>query len=245
MKKNPMYKQLSFTNIIPDAQELPNFYWGDNSLLKYQIENLLKLPNEERFIYIWGNSNSGKTHLLQNIASKFTEELSSIYLPLKTIFTFPPACLENLEYQNVVLLDDIETIRQNQEWEEGIFHLFNRIRDSKETFLIISGNTPPSKLGLSLPDLTSRLQWGSCFQLKEPSDELKLKILIERAEKKGFDLPPLVAQYLLSHYERHLSSLMEILEYLDIGSLQAQRQTITIPFVKQCIQEISRTQKNN
>jgi DnaA family protein len=240
-----MYKQLSFTNIIPDAQELPLFYWGDNSLLEHQIDNLLQLTNDEKFIYIWGDSNAGKTHLLQTIASKFANELTSIYLPLTSICTYSPSCLENLEYQNLVLIDGIETIAKNQEWEEGMFHLFNRIRDTKETFLIISGNRPPAQLGLHLPDLTSRLQWGSCFQLKEPSDELKLKILIERAEKKGFDLPILVAQYLLSHYERHLSSLMKILEYLDIGSLQAKRQTMTIPFVKQCIQEMNQAVKNN
>lgn len=238
-----MYKQLSFTNIIPDAQELPFFYWGDNSLLEHQINNLLNLTNEEKFIYIWGDSNSGKTHLLQTIAAKFSNDLSSIYLPLKSISTYSPSCLENLEYQSLVLIDDIETIAKISEWEEGIFHLFNRIRDIKESVLIISGNTPPAQLGLSLPDLTSRLQWGSCFQLREPSDELKLKILIERAEKKGFDLPIMVAQYLISHYERHLSSLMQILEYLDIGSLQAQRQIITIPFVKQCIQEMNQPTK--
>lgn len=234
-----MYKQLSFTNIIPETTELSPFYWGENTVLEHEINQLLALKNEEKFIYIWGDFNSGKSHLLQNILNEYPKELSSIYLPMKYMVPYSADCLENLEYQNLILIDDIQYIWHHQEWEEGIFYLFNRIRDNKDSTLIITANTPPSLLDLNLKDLTSRLQWGSCFQIKEPSDDLKLKILIERAEKKGFKLPQSVAQYLLSHYERHLSSLMQILEHLDIESLEAQKQTITIPFVKKCILENS------
>ena len=232
-----MYKQLSFTNLSPH-QDIPPFYWGDNVALHHHLETLRQTTNDEKFIYIWGPKHYGKTHLLQHLLAQYQEHLSSIYLPLEMASHITTECLENLEYQDMVLIDDLQLIAQNKIWEEEIFHLFNRIRDKKNTLLIIAADAPPAQIGIKLPDLISRLQWGVCYQIKEPNDELKLKILIERAKDEGFDLPPAVAQYLLSHYARDLSSLMNILQYLDVGSLEAQRQIISIPFVKKCIKEL-------
>jgi len=230
-----MFKQLSFAEIIPDYKHSHSYLWSENALLQYHLLNLSK-TTEEKFIYVWGAGGCGKSHLLQTIATDFSAEKPSIYLPLQMAESITPQCLENLELQNIVAIDDIHLIRHQKEWEEGVFHLFNRIRDKKETLLVISGILPPAQLGLKLPDLVSRLQWGLCWQLREPSDEQKTSILIEVANKKGFELPISVAQYLLSHYERNLSSLMKIIDDLDIGSLEAKRRIISIPFVKKCLE---------
>jgi DnaA family protein len=230
-------KQLSFNNLIPDYIELPNYYWDKNFLLQTEIKRLTSCE-DDKFIYIWGAPDSGKTHLLQTIATEFNPGSPGIYLPLKLIHTYSPQCLENLEHQEIVLIDDIQTIAGLSEWEQGIFHLFNRIRAQGSSILIISGNTPPQDLGLKLEDLRSRLQWGACYQVHEPHDELKLKILMERATHKGFDLPLQVAQYLLSHSQRQLSTLLELLDQLDIGSLEVQRQKLSIPFVKKFLRQV-------
>lgn len=229
-------KQLSFTNLIPDFIELPEYYWDSNLCVKTEVSRLMQ-SDEDKFIYLWGAKESGKSHMLQTLTQELSNGQPCIYLPLDQIHHYPAQCLENLEDQHLVILDDIQVIARNADWELGIFHLFNRIRQQGTTTLIISGNQPPQQLGIQLPDLCSRLCWGSCYQIKEPSDELKLKILIASAQRKGFSLPPHVAQYLLSHSERQLSSLMKIVEQLDIGSLEAQRQKISIPFVKKYIDQ--------
>lgn len=234
-----MYKQLSFTNLIPNQQDLAPFYWGENLTLKYHLSGLTDSTIEEKFIYIWGPRHYGKTHLLQHLLIEYQSKLNSIYLPLELSTLLSLDYLENLEEQDLVLIDDLQLIAGRKSWEEGIFHLFNRIRDKKNTSLIIAADAPPAQIGLVLPDLISRLQWGVCYQIQEPNDELKLQILIERAKNKGFELPITVAQYLLSHYARDLTNLMEILNHLDIVSLEAQRQVLSIPFVKKCIREMT------
>jgi DnaA family protein len=239
-----MYKQLSFTNLSPHQQSSPPFYWGENQALQHHLDRLTQTSSDEKFIYIWGPKHYGKTHLLQHLLTQYQNELSSIYLPLELSEHLSPECLENLEFQDMVLMDDLQLIAKQKHWEEALFHLFNRIRDKKTTILIITANAPPGELGLQLPDLISRLKWGVCYQIKEPEDDLKLKILIERAHDEGFELPLSVAQYLLSHYARDLSSLMNILQYLDQGSLEAQRQIISIPFVKKCINELKHLAQN-
>ena len=229
-----MFQQLSFSQLIPDQKELHEFIWGENALLKFHLEHILEKA-DDKFVYIWGNTGSGKSHLLQTVCHQYDKKLSSIYLPLSLADTIPPSSLDNLEQQHIVTLDDIHLIKGRHDWEEAIFHLYNRIRDKKDTLLIIAGNLPPNQMALKLPDLVSRLQWGMSWQLKEPSDEIKLQIIMQSAVKKGFYIPETVGQYLLSHYARNLNTQMEILDILDNSSLQAQRRTISIPFIKECL----------
>jgi DnaA-homolog protein len=231
-----MFQQLSFSQLIPEQKELQEFIWGENALLKFHLEHILE-NKDDKFVYVWGHAGSGKSHLLQTICHQYDHSLSSIYIPLSLFENFDPSSLENLENQNIVSIDDIHLISQNDEWEKSIFHLFNRIRDKKDTLLIISGELPPHQMNLKLPDLISRLQWGMTWHLKEPSDEVKLQIITQTAVKKGFYIPNSVAQYLLSHYPRNLSQQMNILDILDKHSLQAQRRTISIPFIKECLKK--------
>jgi DnaA family protein len=229
-----MFKQLSFTGIIPNQHFLHPFNWKANALLKHHLEQLGSTP-EEKFIYIWGQSGTGKTHALQTITTEILNHKTSIYLPMQHAEEFTPLFLEDLELQNIVAIDDIHHIKQQKQWEEGIFHLYNRIRDSKDSLLIITGDKPPAQLGINLADLVSRLQWGFCWQLKEPEDDDKINILTQTALLKGFELPLSVSQYLLSHYDRNLSSLMSVLDDLNIYSFEEQRRVVSIPFLKKCL----------
>ena len=49
-----MFKQLSFSEIIPDYKHSHPYLWSENALLQYHLLNLGK-TTEERFIYIWEN----------------------------------------------------------------------------------------------------------------------------------------------------------------------------------------------
>ena len=57
--------------------------------------------------------------------------------------------------------------------EEALFHLYNRIH----TRLILTANTIPSNLNLTLPDLTSRLNACLRFQILPLFDLDKLTVL--------------------------------------------------------------------
>lgn len=234
-----MFKQLSFSKLIPEQKDLNDFQWGENALLKFHLEKIIQSP-DDKFVYIWGAAGSGKSHLLQTLCHQYDADYSSIYLPLSLADELTPMALENLESQHIVTIDDIHLIKQNLAWEEAIFHLYNRIRDAKNSLLVISGNKPPSQLGLQLADLSSRLQWGLTWHLKELQDASKIDILTQAAAKKGFVLPTPVVQYLLTHHNRNLHYLMQLIDYLDNASLQAQRKIITIPFVKSCLNDFSK-----
>ena len=57
-------KQLLLDIQLPATQTLDNFITGQNAEAIYSIKQALTGATEARFIYLWGESGSGKSHLL-------------------------------------------------------------------------------------------------------------------------------------------------------------------------------------
>jgi DnaA family protein len=223
--------QLALDIELPDDATLDNFCWGGNTLLEDQIKSTL-LSRRERFFYIWGKPGSGKSHLLQAISC--SAESNTTYLPLKQLKVYGPEALIGIESFDIICIDDIDEIASDKAFEEALFHLYNRCRDSDNTMLFITGTTAPTHSGIVLPDLCSRLTWGLSFQLQALSEEEKEGVLKARAAQKGLTLTTTLAQYLLNHYSRDMHDLNHLLEKLDKASL-AEKRKLTIPFLKQVL----------
>lgn len=182
-------------------------------------------------LYLWGAAGSGKSHLLQAACRAVSERgRVALFIPLSERRLFTPAVLDELETTALVCLDDIDAIAALPEWEEAIFHLYNRIQQSSAQ-LMISANCAPQQLTLSLPDLATRLGWGLVFQLGELDDEQKLQAMQQRAAAIGMEMGDDVARYLYSRTRRDTHSLFTLLEQLDRATLTAQRR-LTVPFLK-------------
>lgn len=224
-----MSTQLALPLGLRDDATFDNFFQGVNA---HCVAALMASASGQRypFIYLWGQSGAGRSHLLQAACHLATQKnRSCVYLPLSAS-GLAPQILQDLEHINLVCIDDIEAIAKNKSWEEGLFNLYNRIRDNNQTLLIV-GAHPPQRLGLELADLVSRLAWGVVFQLHVLSDEDKLAALALRSKLRGLVLSEDVGHFLLRRCPRDMTQLFTILDTLDKASLQAQRK-LTIPFVK-------------
>jgi DnaA family protein len=188
------------------------------------------LKKSEPFIYCYGDSGIGKTHLLQACCHA-AEPI--FYFSLKNYRDLSPTIFEALENQACVCIDDVDSIVCNKEWEEALFHFYNRARENN-TQLLVSAQKPPQQLRCILPDLQSRLNWGLIFEIKNLSDSEKKFALKMRAAIRGLYLSDEVANYLIHHHSRNMRDLFFALEKLDQASLAAKRK-LTIPFVKAII----------
>lgn len=223
--------QLTLDIDIPEQASFENFCWHGNELLESQIKNTLPEKGSD-FFYIWGTPGSGRSHLLQAITQ--ASEFSSVYLPLKQLLHFGTDALEGIENLDLICIDDIDAICQNHAFEEALFHLYNKIRDANGKQLYISGEKAPHTLDIALPDLKSRLSWGSIFQLKELDEVDKINILQLHAKAKGLTLEQGCAEFLLKRCSRNMHDLTNIIRQLDKASLAAKRK-LTIPFIKQTL----------
>ncbi len=219
----PLRQDATFGNFVEDA----------TATVVAQLRLFLE-QDSENFLYLWGPCGSGLSHLLQASCHAVEEAGSSaIYMPLTALGDSVVDALEGLEQYDLICLDELEQVAGSQDAEQAIFHCFNRARDCRAK-LIIAGHQPVRGLGLQLPDLESRLQWGMTLHVTAPGDGVKTRVLRQRALERGFELPEDVASFIMKRSERSLGQLLDILERLDRASLSAQRK-LTVPFVKQTL----------
>lgn len=223
-------EQLPLGFRLRDDATFASFLPAGNQEVMHAVLNIFH-GRGDPFLYIYGAEGSGRSHLLQAICHAAPEyQQTAVYLPLDDSAPESPDLFMGLENINLLCIDDIEKISGNANLEEQLFHLFNNVRANNNR-LIITANVAPANLAIKLPDLKSRLSWGTAYQLHALDDEHKLTALQLRAQSRGLDLDQAVGKFLLRRCPRNMGQLFTTLEQLDQASLAEQRR-LTIPFVK-------------
>ena len=229
-------EQLALNVTLKDGLRFESFFAEEgsaNSELLAILQSFVDSSEPQQNI-IWGESLSGKTHLLQACCAKQAENNGTVsYIPLKVLSVYGEEVLKGLSNSSIVVVDDVDSIIGDKAWETALFNLINQTRDKRQ-HLLLSSKVNPRQLNCLLPDLASRLIWGGSYQLHILNDHDKAKALKVRADQRGFDLSDRVVDHLFRYYPRDIESLMDILDKLDKESLRLKTK-ITVPFVKQVI----------
>jgi DnaA-homolog protein len=209
-------------DIAPDSQPtLDNFVVGRNLELLSALRHALA-GSSERCFYVWGETGSGKSHLLQACVRAAQDmQQNAIYAH----GSVPQSAA-------VAAVDDVEQL--DEAAQIALFNLYNQMRESGG-MLLVSGKESPLHLKLR-DDLRTRLGWGLVYQVHVLSDEEKAQALVQHAHSRGFVLPSEVTQYLLRHGRRDLPSLMAVLDALDVHSLSLHRAP-SVPLLKEVMQQ--------
>lgn len=224
-------KQLALDLAAPPAPVFDNFVAGRNAEVLHHLRELARAGARERMLYLWGESGSGRTHLLRaTVAAQRRRGADAVYVACAA----GPEIEAGLARADCVALDDID--RLNAQAQEAAFHLYNAVHE-RGGALIASGAAPPVQLSLR-EDLVTRLGWGLVFRLHALSDAETAQALADRAAALGFALPPEVRDYLLARVRRDLPSLLAILDGLDRRSRETKR-AVTVPLVREFIEAAS------
>lgn len=229
----PGLAQLPLGVGLRDDATFANFLPEGNASLVDMLRGQWR-EDGEPFLLLWGGEGVGRSHLLQAACHAASDlDKRALYLPLAELGHFPPHMLEEPERLDLVAIDDLDRVLGRKRWEEALFHAFNRLRDAGKR-LVIAASAAPRQLDVGLPDLASRLTWGTTFHVHPLDDEGRFAALKLRARVRGMQLPDEVARYILHRGSRRLGELCDALDTLDRASLSAQRK-LTIPFVKQAL----------
>ncbi len=216
-------KQLALELAAAPAPTLDNFIIGDNAEVVAALRALLRDGQSERFIYLWGASGSGCTHLLQ-------ATLQALLGAGRTARLFEGSA-DGVQADDAVVADDVQ--RLDGMAQIALFNVCNTLREGSGV-LITAGDLPPARLPLR-PDLLTRLAWGLVYEVRPLSEEDRLAALRDYAAARGFTLPHEVAEYLLARAPRDLSSLRALVDTLDRLSLE-QKRAITVPLARELLQ---------
>jgi len=223
-------EQLPLSVQLRDDATFDNYYALQATEVVAQIR-LSAQAKGEQSIFINGPVGVGCSHLLQAACHEAQAHgANSVYLPLDELVMYSPAIFESLEDLPLIALDNLQAIAGKPKWEEALFHLFNRVRDAGGR-LIFAADKSPESLGIKLPDLLTRLQWGLLYPLNEVDEEFKMEALQFRAHNRGLELTVDVARFIVRHVDGSMERMFDVLQDLDNASLSAQRK-LTRPFVK-------------
>jgi DnaA family protein len=231
------HPQLPLGLALKESARFESFFPGQN---QEAMQSLCSAAagRGESLVYIAGPLGMGKTHLLQAACHAAAEhQRSTGYLPVQELLELSVDIFQGLEQLDLVCLDDAQALAGLDDWERGLFDLFNRLRDSGST-LLVAAEQVPARAGFELPDLVSRLGWGVSYVLKPLADDEVLAALSYRARGRGLELPEETAGFLLKRIPRDLPSIFDLLDRLDEASMIEQRR-LTIPFVKSVLEQVS------
>ncbi|HYM48230.1 MAG TPA: DnaA regulatory inactivator Hda, partial [Burkholderiaceae bacterium] len=204
-------RQLTLDLVKPSKPSLDNFVVGRNVEVIAALR-AVAAGNGERFIYLWGDAGSGRSHLLRALGL----QMQPGEVP----------AFDTRSHGYVV--DDVDSCNESQ--QQQLFGLLNQIRADAAARFVGAGNAAPMHLALR-DDVRTRLAWGLVYQIQALSDAEKAQALAAHAESRGLVLPADVIDYLLTHMQRDMRTLVAIVDALDIYALSLKR-TITVPLVR-------------
>ena len=222
-------KQLALDIGLAPAPTLEGFFPGPNTAALQHLAQALGDSHASAPVptYLWGESGSGKTHLLQAVREALREQGASVgWRDAKS--RYAPAFDEKW---SAVILDDVHLYSTSQ--QNVAFNWFiNAMSPANgvQRWVISAGSVPPADLSLR-EDLRSRLGWGHVFHLQMPGEAELRAVLRKQAGARGLTLGDDVVDYMLKRFSRDLGSLMALLERLDRHALRTQR-ALTIPLLK-------------
>jgi DnaA-homolog protein len=220
-------RQLTLDLGTPPPSTFDNFFGGANAELVARLAELDSAlaagPLADRTFYIWGESGSGRSHLLGALAHSAGPERARFLGPQSalTAFAFDPRV-------PIYVVDDCDKLSSAQ--QVALFNLFNEVRAHPSAALVATGNAAPIALAVR-EDLRTRLGWGLVFHLAPLPDEHKAAVLKHAAKERGIALGEDVPAHLLTHFRRDMPSLMALLDALDRFSLE-QKRAITLPLLR-------------
>jgi DnaA-homolog protein len=179
--------------------------------------------------YLWGESASGKTHLLKAVREALREQgaqVGWIDAQVHEPPEFNPAW-------SAVILDDVHLYTAVQ--QHAAFNWFINAQ-TEQRWVLAAGTLPPADLQLR-DDLRTRLGWGHVYALHVLTEPERRAVLRQEADARGVFLGDEVMDFMLKRFSRDLGSLMQLLQQLDGYALSTKR-AITIPLIKSMLESV-------
>jgi len=169
--------------------------------------------------FLYGDTGLGKTHLMNAIGHAFlanNRQARVRYIHANEYFNGMIAAIQNhrmdafkQDYQSLdlLLIDDIQFFDGNKvRTREEFFYVFEAMVARRNKQIIITSDKYPKELPLD-NRLTSRFASGLTVAIEPPELEMRVAILLSKAQAKGIVMPDDVAFFIAKHVRSNVREL--------------------------------------
>lgn len=193
---------------------------GNHTALEF-VKRVMDPQSGENLVYLYGDSGSGKTHLLSAVGKGYGAELPVIPVELLTTENCDEL-VSRVSPHPALLLDNLHLLRDHSSLRTAIWQLFNDFYESGRK-IIATATLPPKELDSLDEHLKSRFMWGLVARLDISDDDSRRMILKKLADDRQIILPDDVIDYLLLRLPRDIPSLANAVETLKQQSFATQK----------------------
>jgi chromosomal replication initiation ATPase DnaA len=185
---------------------------------------------------IHGPSGCGKSHLAQ----VFLARTSGVKISSLQLMENEPLAL--LGGAGACLLDDMDaafTPGNKDALEKALLHLYNTLKEHGST-MMITAKSPPSRWGISLADLSSRLKTATLAEIRLPDDALLAAVLVKQFSDRQLMIDSEVVAFVQARIERSFRALGQFVATADKLAL-AQKRRISVPLMRLALKKLDET----
>ncbi len=158
-------------------------------------------------LFIYGGVGLGKTHLLQAIGNELklhNPEAKIKYLHAERYVSDVVKAYEHKAFDefkrkyhslDLLLIDDIQFFAKKTRTQEEFFYAFNSLNEAKKQIVITCDTYPKEILDMD-ERLRTRFSWGLTVAVEPPELEMRVAILLKKADAVNLDLPEDVAFFI-------------------------------------------------
>ena len=203
MSENQLF--IKFENIKDYKKE--NFFVSTSNVEAFEILN--SWPKWiKKFINLYGEKYSGKSHLARIFESKST----CLNISEKN---FTEEILIKFKTKQSLIIEDY----QNNISENLLYSLIN-IVEQENKYLLITSEKPINEFNYKLNDLVSRLNNFLYIKLGAPDDELIYALIVKNFSDRQITIDKKLIDYIIKRIDRSYESIFIFISKVDQLSLQ-------------------------
>jgi chromosomal replication initiator protein len=199
-------------------------------------------------LFVYGGVGLGKTHLLQAIgntvrlanpaarisyihANDYVDDVVKAYLNKQ---------FDDLKRRymslDLLLIDDIQFLAKKDRTQEEFFYVFNSLIENKKQIVITCDTFPKEISGLD-DRLKSRFAWGLTVAVEPPELEMRVAILLAKAQAENTKLDENVAFFIAKQVRSNVRELEGALKRV-IAFSRFHEKPITLELVKEALRDL-------
>lgn len=169
-------------------------------------------------LFIYGGVGLGKTHLVQAIGNHLAEQRPSArirYTHAEQYVTDVVRAYQQRSFDDfkryyhsldLLLIDDIQFFSNKGRTQEEFFYAFNALVEAHKQIVITCDTYPKEITGME-ERLISRFGWGLTVAIEPPELEMRVAIVLKKAEAESLALSEDIAFFIAKHIRSNVREL--------------------------------------
>lgn len=199
-------------------------------------------------LFIYGGVGLGKTHLIQAIGNYVYENDKSAkirYVHAEKYVSDVVSAYQHKAFDkfklyyhslDLLLVDDVQFFGGKNRTQEEFFYAFNTLIETHKQVIITCDTYPKEITGLE-ERLVSRFGWGLTVAVEPPELEMRVAILLKKAELEKIQLEENVAFFIAKHIRSNVRELEGALKRVMAFS-RFINQEITLDLAKEALKDL-------